>query len=146
MYILGACHCGNISFELDWPDGDAIPARRCGCGFCRKHGGVWTASPGGRLAVTLRDRRRVSHYRFGTGTADFHICSDCGVAPLVTSEIGGRLHAVVSVNAFETPDLPLGDAVDVSFDGESEAERLARRARNWIPDVRFARSFRHCPP
>ncbi|WP_406850255.1 GFA family protein, partial [Chromobacterium phragmitis] len=108
MRIHGACHCGNISFQLDWPDGAAIPARRCGCGFCRKHGGVWTASPAGRLEVTLRDPQRVSHYRFGTRTADFHICSDCGAAPLVTSEIGGRLRAVVSVNAFETPGLPLG--------------------------------------
>ncbi|MCD4505386.1 hypothetical protein ABH309_24825 [Chromobacterium piscinae] len=137
MVIHGACHCGNISFDLLWPDGAAIPARRCGCGFCRKHGGVWTASPAGRLEVTLRNPQRVSHYRFGTRTADFHICSDCGAAPLVTSEIGGCLRAVVSVNAFETPGLPLGDAADVSFDGESEAERLERRARNWIPDVRF---------
>ncbi|WP_434634317.1 GFA family protein [Chromobacterium sp. CV08] len=139
MQIHGACHCGNISFDLDWPPETAvIPARRCDCGFCRKHGGIWTASPAAGLTVALRDPQRVSHYRFGTGTADFHICSGCGVAPLVTSEIDGRLYAVVSVNAFETPGLPLGEAADVSFDGESEAERLARRARNWIPDVRFA--------
>ncbi|WP_233163922.1 hypothetical protein [Chromobacterium sp. ASV23] len=85
----------------------------------------------------MRDPQRVSRYRFGTATADFHICSDCGVVPLVSSEIDGRLYAVVSVNAFETPDLPISAALDVSFDGESEAERLARRARNWIADVGF---------
>jgi hypothetical protein len=137
MRIHGACHCGNLSFELDWPDGIAMPARRCGCGFCRKHGGVWTAAPGARLTVALRQPQRVSRYRFGTGAADFHICSDCGVVPLASSEIDGRLYAVVSVNAFETPGLPISDALDVSFEGESEADRLARRARNWIADVSF---------
>ncbi|POB00427.1 hypothetical protein C2134_01360 [Chromobacterium sinusclupearum] len=137
MRIHGSCHCGNISFDLDWPDAQSIPARRCGCSFCRKHGGVWTAAPAAGLAVTMRDPQRVSRYRFGTATADFHICSDCGVVPLVSSEIEGRLYAVVSVNAFETPDLSISAALDVSFDGESEADRLARRARNWIADVGF---------
>lgn len=137
MRIHGSCHCGNISFDLDWPDARLIPARRCGCSFCRKHGGVWTASPAASLAVALRDPQRVSHYRFGTSTADFHICSDCGAAPLVVCEMDGRPHAVVSVHAFDTPDLPIAEAVEVSFDGESEADRLERRARNWIADVRF---------
>ncbi|QEL55807.1 GFA family protein [Chromobacterium paludis] len=137
MRIYGSCHCGNIAFDLDWPDAQAIPARRCGCSFCRKHGGVWTASPAASLTVALRDPQRVSHYRFGTATADFHICSDCGIAPLAVCEMDGRPHAVVSVNAFDTPDLPISEAVVVSFDGESEADRLARRARNWIANVRF---------
>jgi hypothetical protein len=32
MLINGACHCGNISFALDWlPTPTEIPARACGC-------------------------------------------------------------------------------------------------------------------
>jgi hypothetical protein len=59
------------------------------------------------------------------------------VAPLVTSEAGGRLRAVVSVNAFEDLDPALVHRSATSFEGETAAERLARRERNWIPDVAF---------
>src|SRR5262249_9564686 len=41
MLISGRCHCGNISFALDWrPETSEIPARACTCSFCVKHGGV----------------------------------------------------------------------------------------------------------
>ena len=76
-------------------------------------------------------------YEFGTGTAEFHICSRCGVVPVVTSKIDGRLYAVVSVNAFENVEPSLLRRAPVSFEGEAEATRLARRQRNWIGDVTF---------
>jgi hypothetical protein len=138
VLIRGGCHCGNIAFDLAWePDPAEIPARACGCSFCQKHGGVWTSNPRGRLEVAIADPSLVSHYAFGTRTADFHICSRCGIVPLVASRIDGRLYAVVSVNAFENVDPSLLRRSPASFDGETEATRLARRTRNWIPDVTF---------
>src|SRR5689334_22221194 len=78
MPIAGRCHCGNIAYALQWPaDAVTIPARACGCAFCRKHGNVWTAHPGAALAVTLRDATQVSRYAFETKTADFHVCAIC---------------------------------------------------------------------
>lgn len=140
MLIQGRCHCGNIAFNLDWkPEPAEIPARACTCSFCRKHGGVWTSNPGGSLEVTVRDPALVSHYAFETETAQFHICARCGVVPVVTSLLDGRLFAVVSVNAFDNIDRALVRTAPVSFDGENEAARLARRKRNWIGDVRFIR-------
>lgn len=136
MVITGRCHCGNIGFTLDWqPEPAEISARACGCSFCVKHGGVWTSCPTGRLRVTVRRPERVSRYTFGTGTAEFHVCSDCGIVPVVTSAIEGRLYAVVSVNAFENVEAARIKRSPASFDGESEAVRLARRQRNWIGDV-----------
>lgn len=85
----------------------------------------------------MSDRSLVSTYAFGTKTADFHICSRCGVAPVVTSNIDGRVYAVVSVNAFEGVDPALLDRAPASFDGEGVDDRLSRRKRNWIPDVEF---------
>ncbi|MEJ8840219.1 GFA family protein [Ramlibacter sp. AN1133] len=139
MLIHGRCHCGNIAFTLRWePEPARIPARACSCSFCVKHGGVWTSCPTGSLQVQVQRPEAVHRYAFGTRTATFHICSECGVVPVVTSEIGGRTYAVVSVHAFEDVDPALLQPGPVSFDGEEVGDRLARRARNWIPDVRFA--------
>jgi hypothetical protein len=138
MLIPGACHCGNLRFTLEWrPAPTEIPARACGCSFCQKHGGVWTSCPQGVLEVRVRDPQQVQRYAFGTRTADFHVCRTCGVVPVVTSEIAGHLYAVVSVNAMEGLDAALVRRAPASFEAESEAARLARRARNWIADVRF---------
>ena len=138
MLINGKCHCGNIAFSLAWePDPVEIPARACTCSFCTKHGGVWTSNPRGRLAVRIADPAAVSRYQFGTRTAEFHVCSRCGIVPVVTSEIDGRLYAVVSVNAFEGIDPARLRRAPASFDGEGTDSRLERRKRNWIPDVVF---------
>ncbi len=141
MLIHGSCHCGNISFELKWdPDPLEIPARACGCSFCVKHGGVWTSNSSGVLRVEVSDPSAVSKYSFETRTAIFHICSRCGVAPVVTSEIDGHLYAVVNVNAFNDIEQSLLRRASTSFDGEDEASRLARRKRSWIRDVQYVDS------
>ena len=138
MPLTGSCHCGNISFQLNWlPEPSEIPARACTCSFCLKHGGVWTACPTGALEVRIRDEAHVSEYTFGTRTAEFHLCSRCGAVPVVTSDIAGNTYAVVSVNAFDNVNPGLLRPGPVSFDGEDEATRLSRRAKGWIPSVRF---------
>ena len=138
MLIRGKCHCGNIAFSLTWePDPVQIPARACGCSFCTKHGGVWTSNPKGALEVVLRDSSLVSRYAFGTRTAQFHICSRCGIVPVVTSTIDGHMYAVVSVNALEGVEQRLLSRAPVDFEGEGTGDRLARRKRNWIADVSF---------
>src|ERR1043165_2649746 len=102
MLISGSCHCGNIGFELLWePEPAEISARACTCSFCTKHGGVWTSCPTGSLRVSVKEPALVTRYTFGTKTAEFHICSRCGIVPVVTSRIDGHDYAVVSVNAFE---------------------------------------------
>ncbi len=138
MLIHGKCHCGNLSFALRWePDPKSIPARKCGCDFCVKHGGVWTSNPHGSLRLAVAEPALLNKYQFGSRTAEFHVCTRCGVVPVVTSRIDGRLYAVVSVNAFEGIDRSLLTLSDADFDGEERGDRLARRARNWIPDVEY---------
>jgi len=135
--IRGSCHCGNVSFELAWPgDSTRVPARRCGCTFCQKHGGIWTSNPAGTLHVRIARPEHVSRYEFGTATAEFVVCAQCGAVPLVTSRIDGRVHAVVNVNTFDDFDSACLTIAPASFDGEEVEDRLARRRRNWIGDVR----------
>lgn len=133
--IHGSCHCANVGFELTWPNDATIRARRCGCTFCLKHGGVWTSNPSGALSVRIARPEQVSRYVFGTGTAEFLVCVRCGAVPLVTSRIGGRTYAVVNVNTFDAVDAARIEIAPASFDGEEVGDRLARRQRNWIPDV-----------
>jgi len=138
MMIHGRCHCGNVTFDLDWDDATpTIPARACGCAFCVKHGGVWTSNPRSTLTVMVREPASMSEYAFGTRTAAFHVCGRCGVVPFVTSDIDGHRYAVVNVNTFENVDPASLQRSAASFDAEDVAERLARRRRNWIGDVRI---------
>lgn len=136
MDISGSCHCGNISFSLEWPDeADEIPARACGCTFCQKHGGVWTSHPGATLRARISDAGAVDRYAFGTETANFLVCTHCGVVPLVTSQIDEATYAVVNVNAFDNVDRARIRVQPASFEGEEVSSRLERRRRNWIAQV-----------
>jgi hypothetical protein len=139
MLLHGSCHCGNIAFDLEWnEEPPVIPARACDCSFCVKHGGVWTSNPDASLTVAIRDPAHLSKYSFGTRTATFHVCARCGGVPFVTSDIAGRLHAVVNVNMLDNADPAWLRRATGTFEGEDVEARLARRKRNWIADVRFA--------
>jgi hypothetical protein len=139
MRIEGKCHCGNITYVLHWPGaGTDIPVRACGCTFCTKHGGVYTSHRDAGLAAVILDAGLVSRYRFGTETAEFYLCSRCGVVPFVTSAIAGNLYAVVNVNSFEGIDPACFSRAVTDFDGETTESRLDRRKRNWIPSVTIA--------
>ena len=136
MQVRGACHCGNLAFELDWPEpATRIPARACGCTFCRKHGASWTSNPEARLRVIVQDPAQVERYNFGTRTADFHVCKRCGVPAVVTSRIDGHDYAVVNINTFEGVDPAMFDRSTSDFDGEATEDRLARRKSRWIASV-----------
>ncbi len=138
MLIFGKCHCGNLSFSLRWePDPVTIAARVCGCAFCTKHGGVWTSHPDGVLKIMVREAKLLSKYEFGSKTAEFQLCKRCGVVPVVTSRIGERVYAVVSVNAFEGVERSLIRPSTADFDGEAQGDRLSRRQRNWIANVEY---------
>ena len=138
--IQGKCHCGNIHYQFTRPDfdpnsNDTLPVRSCTCSFCIKHGGVYTSHPEGALAAQVDDESLVQRYEFGTGTAQFYICQQCGVFPFVTSAIEGKSYAVVNVNTFENVDRAALVPAIADFDGESVEDRLGRRKRTWISSV-----------
>ena len=134
--LQGSCHCGNIRVAINWPDtGPTIPVRACGCGFCTKHRAAWTSHPDGRFHLQIADVSRVTQYRLGTKTADFHVCSTCGVVPVVTCVIEGTRYAVV--NAYTFDDMQSSRLVQTAtdFEGETTENRLGRRRRNWMPEA-----------
>jgi len=86
-------------------------------------------------ASTEADHSRVTRYRFGTKTADFHVCVTCGVIPIVTCVIEGIRYAVFNVNTFEDIDRSQLVETATNFEGETAENRLARRRRNWTPEA-----------
>jgi len=134
--IVGGCHCGNIRFRLRWPaEEGAIPARACGCSFCRPRRATYTSHPEARLEAVVSNEDRLSRYRFGTTTAEFFVCRNCGGMTFAVSEIDGRHYAVVNVLNFDNSEQMDFDVSRTDFEGETVDQRLRRRARNWIPDV-----------
>lgn len=89
------------------------------------------------LVADIDDMASVSKYRFGTRTADFYVCSVCGVVPFVVSEIDSKLYAVVNVNSFDNVDATSLSSAPTDFAGEDTGNRLERRRQNWISRVRI---------
>lgn len=133
--LRGSCHCGNVEFTLfTEKSADDFTPRRCSCSMCRRHGASYISDPDARLTLRYRDPALLSVYRFGHGTAQWIICSNCGVLTAVLCKIDDRLRAVVRVQSmvdhtFRARETP------TDFEGESVAERLERRARTWIGSV-----------
>jgi len=132
--LRGRCHCGNISFEFDSrltpPE---LPVRACQCGFCRAHGALSTSDPDGRVSISFTSPARVTRYRFGTRTADFLICADCGAYVAAVTEVAGRSYAVLNINTFDARDAFIAALQPMDYEGETPGRRRARRAERWTP-------------
>ena len=128
----GSCHCSAIKIALRTSKtGAVLGARSCQCSFCRAHGASWTSDPANTLGIERAGP--ISRYRFGTGTAEFLICTTCGVVPAVIWQDDERLLGVVRVDCLRERDSFLSHAVPTDFEGEREEQRLARRSQKWTP-------------
>ncbi len=134
----GSCHCGNISYQFhtDQTIKD-FGIRKCDCSFCAKSGSRYISDPNGELLVKIKNESRVSHYQFGTKTAEFLICTECGGMPLSTCEIEGICYGIVNLNTLEMAEHFGRHAKMMSYDAETTNERLERRKRNWIGTVKI---------
>lgn len=133
--LQASCHCGNIRVDFDWPGAwPAIPVRACGCGLCTRHGARWTSHPDGAFRLEIGDPALTTCYLFGSKSADFHVCTRCGAIPIVTSLLEGKRYAVLNANTFNVERSQFVET-PTNFEGETLAERLARRRDNWMPEA-----------
>jgi len=128
----GGCHCGaiGITYRTDiepmhWP------LRHDGCSFCRRHGVVGTSDPAGSLSIQIRDPSIVRYYRFSHRTADFLVCSECGVFVAAITDAAQGKRAVINARVLDDVLLKWGSIVNVHFDDESPSQRSDRRALHW---------------
>jgi hypothetical protein len=128
----GRCHCGELQLQLESKlSPEELPHRACSCDFCTRQGARYVSDPAGSLSIESRSAAGPSRYRFATGTADFLFCGRCGVYVGAVCEIEGARYAVINANTLENR-LPT-EAARKNCEGETEAERTARRARTWTP-------------
>ena len=134
---VGNCHCGNISFTFTskMDETDFIP-RTCSCSFCRRHAASYISDPVGKLNIEIGNIDGVSFYQFGHKTCEFIICKKCGVDMMAISDIEDKKYAVINIRTMLNHNFS-GTEVNTLFDGETIKERLARRAQNWIAQVKI---------
>lgn len=131
--IHGRCHCGNLRYTLQWPASLAPTLRACACDYCSRQGALWTSQADAPVTLTINDPARVLPYRFGTASADFLVCGCCGILTLTRCTFDGGERTVVNANTFENVALEQCARIATDFDGEDQAQRMARRQRNWSP-------------
>jgi len=73
----GSCHCGNVEFEVDLPNGFE-ELSRCNCSICARRGAVVTAVALSAFRIS-RGANKLSLYQFNTETAEHYFCSTCGI-------------------------------------------------------------------
>jgi hypothetical protein len=130
----GGCHCGNLRVRLRLTQPPAeVRLRACGCSFCRRHNTRTASDPGGVVDIWADDWLRVQLYRFGTGTAEFVICRNCGVYIGAIGDSGSGMRAVINTNCLDDEAQFSGEPAPTDHDGETTDNRLRRRAANWTP-------------
>ena len=123
------------SWELD----TALPPHRwsvraCQCSFCRLHGALSTSDPKGRVRFVLEQPDLLLRYRFGTHSADFLVCRGCGVYVGASMEEPDGAWAIVNARTLDGVSAALlPEAQPMSYEGESDEARRARRRARWSP-------------
>ena len=130
----GGCHCGAIRIGYQ----SAIPpeeteVRSCLCSFCRKHASRAVSDPAGRLTVTLRDPAALQRYSFGLKTADYLLCTRCGVYLAAVMAEGEALYGIAVVNALDEAERFSRPPKPADYSAEDTAARRRRRRARWTP-------------
>ena len=132
--LRGGCHCRNITIEFETArQAGELALRCCQCSFCAKQGARYASDPQGHLTITVRDAALLGRYRFALAVTDFLICKGCGIYVAATMGTASDARGVVNVNVLDDQDSLPGTAKPMVFDGESVADRTARRVRGWTP-------------
>ena len=131
MILHGGCHCGALRVEFETAAPETLSVRECQCTFCRKQGARNTSDPQGHVRIVAA-RGALLRYRFGLRTADFLVCTRCGVyvgCSLDDEFISINTRALDDADAARLTAAP----EPMDFGGEDVAGRVDRRRKKWTP-------------
>lgn len=132
--LRGGCHCANVEVALETAlDTRSLPLRACQCSFCRRHGGITTSDPAGRLVVEVGERELLQRYRFALGVTEFLICRTCGVYVAAVMPTDAGMLGVINVNVLEDRAPFARPPQPMEYGSETAEDRGARRAKVWMP-------------
>lgn len=128
----GRCHCSAIGYRYYTPVDPALWAiRACDCSFCRMHDALSASGPASEIEFFAQTDERMTRYRFGLQTADFLLCSNCGVYIGALMPAAGASVGIVNLRALVAPPENMAAAMPVSYTGEHRELRIARREQRW---------------
>lgn len=132
--LKGGCHCGNIEVDvsLSRPP-EAYNPRACDCNFCMKYGAAYLSDREGGLRIHVKDPRRLSRYRQGSGQAEFLVCSQCGVLVAGSYQDAGR--TIGAVNSQVIKGTRFGEKAIVSPKKLGPDDKTKRWKDVWFQDV-----------
>ena len=108
----GGCHCGAVKFRVTT---DLSVILDCNCSICTKKGFLYLIVEPEKFEL-LTDRKALSTYTFGTGTAKHHFCATCGMHPFYIP----RSHPdKIDVNVRCIDGLDLGSLEITPYDGQN---------------------------
>ena len=109
----GACHCGNVRFEVT---AELTSAGACNCSICSRVGWLMTSVPKAQFRL-LSGEGAQTDYQFGGKTMHHLFCSACGVHAFGTYAANEEEMVVVNLRCLDGLDL---DTLEVRhFDGKS---------------------------
>jgi hypothetical protein len=85
----------------------------------------------------VRDPALLIRYGFGLNNAEFLVCGRCGVYLGAVMAAGSAAVATINVNTFDPPHPFESGGMPISYEGETEPERRARRGARWTPVAAF---------
>jgi hypothetical protein len=129
----GSCYCGAIRATLNATKPAAkLEARACQCGFCTRHGAITVSDPAGSATFDI-DRAALNGYQFETRTGTSLLCARCGMYAGAILEDGGKMWSIINVRGMAVPQFKDRVGDHVHYEGETGAQRIARRKQKWTP-------------
>ena len=115
----GKCHCGNVEFEVELPNGFE-ELGRCNCSMCARRGAVVTSVPLSAFRI-VKGANQLSLYQFNTKKAEHYFCANCGIYTHHKRRANPNQYAVnvaciEGVNPFELGDIPTTEGINHSCD------------------------------
>jgi len=111
----GSCHCGQVEFFVQLPNGINDP-RRCDCSMCRRKGAIAAYVPLSALQIT-KGTDKLSIYQFNTMTAKHYFCAICGIYTHHQTRVepdlfGFNLACLEGVNSFELGEVRVNEGIN----------------------------------
>jgi hypothetical protein len=87
----------------------------------------------GRLQFYCSRPELLQRYRFGTGTAEFLLCRECGVYLGAQTSSDGARFGILNTLTLNPVPAGLRSPEAMNYGGETAESRRARRVARWTP-------------